>query len=362
MIADVRRTAEMIQYHSPERLRDGQLSPADDTWGVAGTLFSVLTTARPFGELQQEILARLPHGPPSLAAYRIQDEALNAILAAALSPDPSRRIGHVTHLRQHLERWFNDPAVFQLKALEDEETGEEDAAATAMMNQIFDDPRMSAPDSNIFAPPSFVQSQGGRPVPSSQVATTRQPPRADRGRCRLNLLRRRRPRSANRTRLSCVSCRRTSWRWPRARQAAPTLRPLRTTRTRTQAGRPGSGTPPTSRRPCRTHASRSLPPRRRRDLRRACSPPRHRSRRGRPRRDRPRDGRPAQSGRRSSASVCRRCRCHPSRRSRRRRPSRPARRGRRAQASRLRRRRFRPHRHRVIRTRFGRSCTRSRRA
>ncbi|NUO54454.1 MAG: hypothetical protein HOV80_36890, partial [Polyangiaceae bacterium] len=186
LVADVRRTAEMIQYHSPERFRDGQLTPGDDTWGVAATLFTAITAARPFGEVQQEILARLPHGVPALNAYRIQDDGLQAILSSALSPDPSRRIANVQHLRQHLERWFNDPSVFDLRPLDDEETGEEDQAATAMlaMDQMFDEPRSSQNDSGLFAPASFPQSgarpPGSAPMPSSpgmssQQATERRP-------------------------------------------------------------------------------------------------------------------------------------------------------------------------------------------
>ncbi len=172
MVADVRRTAEMIQYHSPERFRDGQLTPADDTWGVAATLFTVLTVARPFGEVRQEILTRLPHGVPALTHYRLQEEGLQQILSAALAPDPQQRIGNVTHLRQHLERWFNDPAILALKALEDEEGGEEDQAATAMlaMDQMFDErpsgtpmaSKPSIPDSGLFAPASFAQTADGR--------------------------------------------------------------------------------------------------------------------------------------------------------------------------------------------------------
>lgn len=171
-VADVRRTAEMVQYHSPERFRDGRLTTADDTWGVAAMLFTALTGARPFGELRPEIEARLPHGAPALGAYGVHDDGLQRLLSMALSPDPAHRISNVPGLRQQLEAWFNDPSVAMLKPLEDEETGEEDAAATAMlpMEQMFDDIKASQPD--IFAPPSFHRAPGseqGAPRPSGDI-------------------------------------------------------------------------------------------------------------------------------------------------------------------------------------------------
>jgi len=169
----------MIQYHSPERFRNGQLSPLDDAWGLAGTLFSMLTTARPFGELRPEIEARIYQGVPPLGAYGINDDQLYAIVAAAMAPDPTRRTQSVTTFRLHLEHWANDPQIRALAALEDEEGGEDDQAATAMLemeSMVFEEPSTSRPasmsDANMFAPPSFD--------PRSSEGAPRPPPRPSR--------------------------------------------------------------------------------------------------------------------------------------------------------------------------------------
>ncbi|NUP11029.1 MAG: hypothetical protein HOW73_33705, partial [Polyangiaceae bacterium] len=197
VVADVRRTAEMVQYHSPERFRNGQLSPSDDAWGLAGTLFSSITGARPFGELKQEVEQRVHQGLPPLAAFGIVDDAGNtgphgiaglyAILANALIADPGRRTSSVAQLRGQLEHWFADPRVRDLTALDDEDGAEEDAAATAMLpmdRMVFEESSVSRnPDSlGLFAPPSFdprssapggPPSSGGPPRPG--MAT---PPRS----------------------------------------------------------------------------------------------------------------------------------------------------------------------------------------
>ncbi|MBK6519597.1 MAG: hypothetical protein IPG04_37050 [Polyangiaceae bacterium] len=171
VVADVRRTAEMVQYHSPERFRNGQLSPSDDAWGLAATLFTALTSARPFGDLRPEVEQRHPHGLPPLAAYGVNDDTLYAILANALVLDPSRRTSNVATLRMQLEHWFADPRVRELTALDDEEGAEEDAAATAMVpmdRNLFEEPSTSkGPESlgNVFAPPSF--DRASQPQPSS---------------------------------------------------------------------------------------------------------------------------------------------------------------------------------------------------
>ncbi len=189
LVADVRRTAEMIQYHSPERFRSGQLSPQDDAWGLAGTLFTMLTTARPFGELRPEIEARIYQGVPPLGAYGIADDQLYAIIAAALSPDPTRRTPNVMTFRLHLEHWANDPRVRELPPLEDEEGAEDDQAATAMVAMeamVMEEPSTSRPgslaslpDSQVFAPPSFQPSsnpQSGAGAPPPRPSRPQAPP------------------------------------------------------------------------------------------------------------------------------------------------------------------------------------------
>ncbi len=193
LVADVRRTAEMVQYHSPERFRNGQLSPSDDAWGLAGTLFTALTATRPFGELRTDVSQRVLQGLPPLGAFGIDDDGLSAILETALLADFQRRTTGVAALRSQLEHWLDDPTVQDLPALEDEEGGEEDAAATAMLpmdRMVFEESSTSrSPESlgNIFAPASFdplssAQSQArpaSAPRPQSRpMSPQAMPPQA----------------------------------------------------------------------------------------------------------------------------------------------------------------------------------------
>ncbi len=181
----------MVQYHSPERLRGGQLSPADDTWGLGALLFTALTGARPFGDERHEIDARLRAGPPLLSSYGVNDERLGYVLAQTLSLDRNHRIGHVGSLRQELERWYNDPSfTSRLAPLEDEESTEDDQAATAMVpvgEMMFDDSGNKNPDSrDLFAPPSFPQSTGPAgtqrgPAPAPPRSGPGMPPRSQPG-------------------------------------------------------------------------------------------------------------------------------------------------------------------------------------
>lgn len=141
-VADVRRTAEAIGFHSPERLRDGQLSPVDDAWGLAATLYKALTGATPFGETRQEISERQQQLLVPLSHYRVDDNQLHAILAAALIADPRRRTANVATFRMQLEHWSQQPGFRHMPALEDEEGGEDDQGATAMLpmeGMLFDE-------------------------------------------------------------------------------------------------------------------------------------------------------------------------------------------------------------------------------
>ena len=141
-VADVRRTAEALQFHSPERLRDGQLSPVDDAFGLAATLYRALTNANPFGQTRLEVMERQQHVLVPITHYGVNDQQLLAILAAALIADPRRRTANVATFRMQLEHWSQQPHFRALPPLEDEESPEDDAAATAMLpmeGMIFDD-------------------------------------------------------------------------------------------------------------------------------------------------------------------------------------------------------------------------------
>jgi hypothetical protein len=161
-VADVRRTAEALPFHSPERLQNGQLSPMDDAWGLASTLYKTLTTVAPFGETRMEIAERQRHVLTPLGHYGIHDQQLLAILAGALIADPRRRTANVATFRMQLEQWSQQPIFRALPPLEDEEGAEDDQGATAMLpmeGMLFDDSRGGT--TNMAQPPQLSASPLG---------------------------------------------------------------------------------------------------------------------------------------------------------------------------------------------------------
>ena len=168
-MSDVRKTTESIPYHSPERMRGGQLSPADDAWAIAATLYTALTGAPPFvGESDAELKQQVLKGAPApLAVFGVEDDGLDRVLAAAFNPEPSQRLSNVTQLKQELERWHPDGG--NLEPLEDEEIGDEDQAATQMLPMMMDDDFIGGSEAalhKLFAPASYQPDS--RPHQTSQ--------------------------------------------------------------------------------------------------------------------------------------------------------------------------------------------------
>jgi hypothetical protein len=165
LMSDVRKTTESLPYHSPERVIGGQLSPPDDAWAIAATLYTALTAAPPFvGATDQELQQAVLRGAPTpLSAYGLQDAGLERLFAGTFAPDPSRRLSNVSQLRQELERWHPQPQ--GLEPLDDEEPGDEDNNATAMLNMMADDDPVTSSESGrgIFAPPSFQTDSRPKP-------------------------------------------------------------------------------------------------------------------------------------------------------------------------------------------------------
>lgn len=123
-LADVQLTTSMPSFQSPERIVGGDLSPADDTWAVAATLYTALTGQSPFegateAEVRQKILAA---SPPPLAVFDAGDDDLQQILDRAFDRDLGARTVTVNALRRALEEWHPDPNVGALLPLDDEET------------------------------------------------------------------------------------------------------------------------------------------------------------------------------------------------------------------------------------------------
>jgi hypothetical protein len=122
-LADLRVTAGNLAYQSPERIQGGDLSPADDTWAVAATLFVLLTGTSPFAgaseaETKQKILVA---SPSPLAVFDVGDDDLQAVIDAAFARDPARRTAKVSVLRQALEAWHPDLNVRSLSPLDEED-------------------------------------------------------------------------------------------------------------------------------------------------------------------------------------------------------------------------------------------------
>ncbi len=136
-IADVQTTASSLAYQSPERVLGGDLSPADDAWAVACTLYTALTGTSPFvGANDAETKQKILGGQPApLAVYDVGDDDLQHIIDTALTRELAQRTATVTALRNALEEWHPDPGVGALAPLDDDEDaaeGEEEEMRTVM--------------------------------------------------------------------------------------------------------------------------------------------------------------------------------------------------------------------------------------
>lgn len=182
-MSDVRKTIESLPFHSPERIRGGQISPSDDVWAVAATLYTALTAAPPFvGASENELRQQVLKGAPApLSVYGVDDERLERLMGMSFSADAGRRLSNVALFRRELERVHPSPA--GLEALEDEEVGDEDQAATAMLavgQAGAADSRGAASMKALFAPPSFQADSRVAPVPAAEPSDfdTNPPPPA----------------------------------------------------------------------------------------------------------------------------------------------------------------------------------------
>ncbi|NOX76561.1 MAG: protein kinase [Gammaproteobacteria bacterium] len=94
-----------IGYMSPEQLRAEDVDGRTDQWGVGAILYEMLTGLRAFpGDHLPEIMYAIIHTRPRPLRSVLPDlpEALGAIVARALEPDPARRFAHMEEFRQSL--------------------------------------------------------------------------------------------------------------------------------------------------------------------------------------------------------------------------------------------------------------------
>ena len=137
-LVDARRLHDLVAYHSPERADGESISPANDTWAVAVTLYLALTGSLPFpGANDAEVKKRIlgPAASP-LAVFDVGDDGLQRVLDQAFSRDASRRLTKLRELRQALEEWHTDPTATKLPPLDDEGDKEDSSGAhRAMIEQ-----------------------------------------------------------------------------------------------------------------------------------------------------------------------------------------------------------------------------------
>ncbi len=166
-LVDVRRTASSPSYHSPERLNDGSLSQADDTWALACTLYTALTGSPPFSgasdaEVRQKVLSS---SPAPLAVFDVGDDDLQRVFDDAFAREPGERTGSVAAFRRALEEWHPDPNVGGLPGLEDEDTengdGDEDEDERTIMRA---------------APSALYQPTASRAAPIPAAGAPASPP------------------------------------------------------------------------------------------------------------------------------------------------------------------------------------------
>jgi hypothetical protein len=136
-LADVQHTTPSPAYQSPERILGGDISTADDVWGLASTLYALLTGQSPFAggsdaEIRQKIMAA---APAPLAVFDVGDDDLQHILDRAFSREIAHRTTAVTLFRRSLEEWHPDRGVATLPPLEDEDStnDDDDVARTVMV-------------------------------------------------------------------------------------------------------------------------------------------------------------------------------------------------------------------------------------
>lgn len=142
-IADVREAAMRPSFHSPERLGGQGISPADDTWGAAVTLYYLLTGNLPFpGETSQQIRQRMAGSPPApLAVFDAGDDELQQLLDRFLARDPGRRSHRLLEFLQGLQQWrqrHGQPDLPALDEASDDSFGDDEEEIATVMRDIGD--------------------------------------------------------------------------------------------------------------------------------------------------------------------------------------------------------------------------------
>lgn len=127
-------------YFSMERVMGGRCTPADDTWAVGVTLYSMLTGELPYrGTTLDEMRSLIAGPPPSpLAVFDVGDDHLQRILDRVFTSNVSHRIMKLEVLRAQLiearPAHANLPALEYGKPDEDEDDDDGGVVTTAVWN------------------------------------------------------------------------------------------------------------------------------------------------------------------------------------------------------------------------------------
>jgi len=169
VLGDVRQAASRPSYHSPERHEGRGISPADDTWGAAVTLYLLLTGRMPFeGTTPDELRSRIASTPPPpLAVFDAGDDALQAVLDRFLARSLAHRTTNMGAFRQALEQWY--PPAGALQPLEEGEDDsltdfDEDDEDVATVMRDFSDVRAQLKNMGAMRP-SPQRPRGPAPAP-----------------------------------------------------------------------------------------------------------------------------------------------------------------------------------------------------
>jgi hypothetical protein len=120
VLADLRETPDNLSFQSPERLGAGAgVSPEDDAWALAATLYFVLTGKVPFASGSDARQSNPYGGVAPLAAFDVGDDDLQRVLDGAFARERATRTRSVAVLRGELERWHPDASAQFLPPLAD---------------------------------------------------------------------------------------------------------------------------------------------------------------------------------------------------------------------------------------------------
>lgn len=104
-------TPALGPYCSPERLKGGAPSVADDVWALHATLYAALTGKAPFDATERDALVKqtLITKPQALAQLGVNEPALWEIITRGLVGERRLRVVDLAELSKALDDWERDP-------------------------------------------------------------------------------------------------------------------------------------------------------------------------------------------------------------------------------------------------------------